>query len=126
MENRQEFVKDIKVLASNYISREYAIDDLHGRDPSQIWDTADIEVWINALPSVQPDKDLIHLQKEQAYMQGYEDGQKSRKGKWIYHTYIPHRKYCSCCKKDSPYDKFWDFCPNCGCCMEEGDSDEKD
>ena len=53
MENRQEFVKDIKVLASNYISREYAIDDLHGRDPSQVWDTADIEVWLNALPSIQ-------------------------------------------------------------------------
>ena len=40
-----------------------------------------------------------------------------RKGKWIHHTYIPHRKYCSCCKKDSPYDKCWDFCPNCGADM---------
>lgn len=27
------------------------------------------------LPSAQPDKDMIHLQKEQAYMQGWEDGQ---------------------------------------------------
>lgn len=33
-------------------------------------------VAIDELPSVQPDKDLIHLQKEQAYMQGYEDGRK--------------------------------------------------
>ena len=40
---------------NDLISRQDAIDDLHGRDPSQIWDTADIEVWINALPSVQPD-----------------------------------------------------------------------
>ena len=36
---------------------------------------------IERVPSVQPDKDLIHLQKEQAYMQGYADGQKTRKGK---------------------------------------------
>lgn len=35
------------------ISRRAAIDDLYGRDPSQIWDTADIEVWINALPSAE-------------------------------------------------------------------------
>ena len=32
---------------------------------------------------VQTDKDLIHLQKEQAYMQGYEDGRKSRTGVWV-------------------------------------------
>ena len=36
------------------ISRQSAIDNLKGRDPSQIWDTADIEVWINSLPSAQP------------------------------------------------------------------------
>ena len=40
---------------SDLIDRRAAIDDLHGKDPSQIWDTADIEVWINELPSVQPD-----------------------------------------------------------------------
>lgn len=38
------------------ISRAAAIDDLHGKDPSQIWDTADIEVWVNALPPAQPEK----------------------------------------------------------------------
>lgn len=38
------------------ISRAEAIDDLHGKDPSQIWDTADIEVWVNALPSAQPER----------------------------------------------------------------------
>ena len=41
------------------ISREAAIDDLHGKDPSQIWDTADIEVWVNALPSAQPEQQWI-------------------------------------------------------------------
>ena len=40
---------------SDLISRDEAIDDLHGKDPSRIWDTADIEVWVNGLPSVQPD-----------------------------------------------------------------------
>lgn len=29
---------------------------------------------IMRFPSAQPDKDMIHLQKEQAYMQGWEDG----------------------------------------------------
>lgn len=37
------------------ISLQDAIDDLHGKDPSQIWDTADIEVWINELPSAEPE-----------------------------------------------------------------------
>jgi hypothetical protein len=41
---------------SDLISRAAAIDDLHGKDPSQIWDTADIEVWVNALPSAQPER----------------------------------------------------------------------
>ena len=49
------------------ISRAAAIDDLHGKDPSQIWDTADIEVWVNALPSAQPDK---------SYSDGFADGYK--------------------------------------------------
>ena len=39
----------------DYIDRQAAIDDLHGKDPSQIWDTADVEVWINALPPAQPE-----------------------------------------------------------------------
>ena len=44
---------------SDLIRRQAAIDDLHGRDPSQTWDTADIEVWINALPSAQPEQQWI-------------------------------------------------------------------
>ena len=41
---------------SDLIDRQVAIDELHGKDPSQIWDTADIEVWLNTLPSVPPQK----------------------------------------------------------------------
>ena len=40
---------------SDLIDRQAAIDDLRGKDPSQIWDTADIEVWINELPSAHCD-----------------------------------------------------------------------
>lgn len=36
---------------------------------------------------------------------------------WQYHSYIPHNKYCPKCKKDSPYNKRWNFCPNCGAGM---------
>lgn len=37
---------------------------------------------------------------------------------WALHTYIPHNYYCTHCKKDSPYNKTWSYCPNCGCEME--------
>ena len=36
---------------------------------------------------------------------------------YIHSGYIPHKNYCSCCEKDSPYDKRWKFCPNCGADM---------
>ena len=53
-----------EIPGGDLISRTAAIDDLHGKDPSQIWDTADIEVWVNALPSAQPEiircKDCKH------------------------------------------------------------------
>ncbi len=39
-------------------------------------------------------------------------------GRWELHTYIPHKKYCTNCKKDSPYNLRWDYCPNCGSKME--------
>ena len=35
-------------------------------------------------------------------------------GKWLYHTYMPHSKYCSLCEHDSPYNRSWKFCPHCG------------
>lgn len=44
-----------EIPGGDTISRAAAIDDLHGKDPSQVWDTADIEVWVNALPSAQPE-----------------------------------------------------------------------
>lgn len=80
------------------------------------------------LPSVQPSADLIHLQKEQAYMQGYEDGKKSRKGKWIYgESEIGNDGYyCSVCGNFVPwkYDEYdidfikeFLFCPKCGADM---------
>ena len=43
---------------------------------------------------------------------------RSKALEWQYHSYIPHNKYCPKCKKDSPYNKRWNFCPNCGAKME--------
>ena len=40
-------------------------------------------------------------------------------GMWVLHTYMPHKKYCSECGEDSPYNKRWIFCPNCGAKMDE-------
>ena len=92
-----------------------------------------VKQWLDHLPSVHPDKDLIHLQKEQAYMQGYEDGRKPRKGKWTRHfDGNEWYWYCSSCKEQWYEEDLWmggnsfpNFCPNCGCRMEEGDSDER-
>ena len=41
------------------------------------------------------------------------------KSKWELHTYMPHNKFCLACRNDSPYNKRWDFCPNCGADMRE-------
>ena len=53
------------------IDRQAAIDDLKCKDPSQIWDTADVEVWVNALPSAQPEivqcKDCKHWERNDGY-----------------------------------------------------------
>ncbi|MBQ7064151.1 MAG: hypothetical protein IJM90_04605 [Firmicutes bacterium] len=50
---------------SDLISRQVAVDDLRSKDPSQVWDTADVEVWVNALPSAEPEivrcKDCKHF-----------------------------------------------------------------
>ena len=73
-------------------------------------------------PSVHPDKDLIHLQKEQAYMQGYEDGRKPRTGKWIIYLTFDDCYYAKCdqCHESQVfyYNKpLTNFCPNCGADM---------
>ena len=51
------------------------------------------------------------------------DVRENKYGMWIYHTYMPHTKYCSSCGKNSPYDKSWKFCPNCGAKMDGGKQD---
>jgi hypothetical protein len=68
------------------ISRQAAIDAL-GERPD-VWTESDYErgcanQWdydvaaIKSVPSAQPDADMIHLQKEQSYMQGWEDARKA-------------------------------------------------
>ena len=43
----------------------------------------------------------------------------AKKATWALHTYMPHRYYCTNCKKDSPYNKVWEHCPHCGGKMED-------
>ena len=76
---------------------------------------------VNALPSAHPDIDLIHLQKEQAYMQGYADGKKARKGKWIESDY--HIIICSEFKRPRRDNRVGhiNFCNSCGAMMEVGE-----
>ena len=40
-----------------------------------------------------------------------------KKGRWVLHTYMPHVAYCTICERNSPYNRRWDFCPNCGADM---------
>lgn len=59
------------------IERQDAIDTVFKfLGKREIARTIQTALWI--LPSAQPDPDMIHLQKEQAYMQGYEEGQKTQ------------------------------------------------
>lgn len=49
-----------------------------------------------------------------------------RKGKWIRTRTMTHdgELYCDQCGQEHPEQKIiWNFCPNCGCRMEEGDSE---
>lgn len=49
-----------------------------------------------------------------------------RKGKWIRTRTMTHdgELYCDQCEQEHPEQKIiWNFCPNCGCRMEEGDSE---
>ncbi|MBE5996566.1 MAG: hypothetical protein E7240_04315 [Lachnospiraceae bacterium] len=81
-------------LATDCIDRQAAIDalDKHFEERLRLFDydsyeqaddntrrvcdgIADAIEVVDNLPSAQLDPDMIHLQKEQAYMQGYEDGQ---------------------------------------------------
>ena len=50
--------KQQATVSSDLIDRNYAIDDIHSKNPLQIWDTEDVEVWINELPSAEPEKEI--------------------------------------------------------------------
>ena len=58
-DNSQWEMKPISRSHENSTECEDTISSLNGKDPSQIWDTADIEVWVNALPSAQPEQRWI-------------------------------------------------------------------
>lgn len=57
------------------ISRQAAIDAIYHHFPDKTRE--ECAMVLHEVPSAQPDADLIHLQKEQAYMQGWEDGRAS-------------------------------------------------
>ena len=108
-----EVVKELSELSTNSaevstdcISRQAAIDALArmAREKFNLSDEfnhylaglMDGENAIRHLPSAQPER---------------------IKSKWALHTYMPHNKFCLACRNDSPYNKRWDFCPNCGADM---------
>lgn len=94
---------------SDLISREAAIDDLHGKDPSQIWDTADIEVWVNALPSAQPERKHGHW---------------LRNGRM--NVYGGFEVECSVCHDNVMITniEYEHYCRNCGARMDEEEVSE--
>lgn len=127
------------------VSRQEAIDDLQGKDPSQIWDTADIEVWINSLPSAQPEP-LTGVQDILQYLDEYlhpivspehwsvyselhdmvsmlPSAQPERKkGKWMKHYSHEDGERdgveCSECRTHFySGGQLMNFCPNCGADM---------
>ena len=111
---------------SDLIDRQAAIDDLHGKDPSQIWDTADIEVWINGLLSAQPErKKPVFKTGESVCHVSYADGTGGfEKNKWADWTcpdcgwfvgeqYIPRRHNQQKCN----------YCAKCGCAIDWSDAD---
>ena len=50
--------KQQATVSSDLIDRDYAIDGLHSKSQLQMWDTEDVEVWINELPSAEPEKEI--------------------------------------------------------------------
>ena len=110
-----EVVKELSELSTNSaevstdcISRQAAIDALArmAREKFNLSDEfnhylaglMDGENAIRHLPSAQPER---------------------IKSKWALHTYMPHNKFCLACHNNSPYNKRWNFCPNCGADMRE-------
>lgn len=101
-----------------------------------IWNSAAYNA-INRIPSAKQDQNMIHLQKEQAYLQGFVDGRHhpvpQTPGHWLEIEVVdePQGKHieqwqsakCSICGKyhTTPYMYYYshyDYCPNCGNPME--------
>lgn len=111
----------------HYENNYWSLFDCEILDYGKHWDghTEKDVTRLLSLTSAEPDKDLIHLQKEQAYMQGYEDGRKSRKGKWELHTDekfdIDYYKCSECGYELYRKMDISNFCPNCGADMRGGE-----
>lgn len=73
---------------NDLISRQAAIDALGMMLPVKWFDKAETALY--KLPSAQ------------------------KRGRWVNHLGLPLNDFCSVCAKDSPYNKHWDYCPNCG------------
>ena len=68
---------------SDLIDRQAAIEAMSAWDWQELYLPIHFKQLLEELPSVQPDNDMIHLQKEQAYLQGWEDGREAlRKEIW--------------------------------------------
>lgn len=63
--------------ALDCVSRQAAIEAIHDAWMNGAYYTETINT-LKQLPSAQPDKNMIHLQKEQAYMQGWVDGRETK------------------------------------------------
>ena len=95
---------------NDLVDRRVAIDDLHGKDPSQVWYTVDVEVWVNALPSVQPERKKGQWERHNTYHGDDTSG------------YIDPDWRCSECGRRANVNEWFmydltDFCPNCGADM---------
>ena len=107
--SRQQALKELKESAEHHAN--------DSREESLLHRDRDI---IRALPSVTPTKCIATVKFSKEDMQELVDEKlkdievERKKGKWVLHTYMPHKNYCSECEKDSPYNKRWGFCPNCG------------
>ena len=111
----------VAISCNDLISRQAAIDVMHGYFDGMLetdsWSTCDLYNLIENIPSVHPDPDLIHLQREQSYMQGWEDRQRAeRTGKWEGESgWEP----CSECGWVNTSHLVFHYCPNCGARMTE-------
>lgn len=71
-----------RIFVRGYID-EIRKDTVIVRNDGGYFGTIPSEVITGELPSAQPDNDMIHLQKEQAYLQGWEEGREAlRKEMW--------------------------------------------